>query len=247
MSAKIKVKMQECPVSEDSLSISYCNSANFRATKKSRISSSFIRTSSSTMISNSSIHKIRSEDNFNECTEASENSSVNEISSSCKSLQVAVSKKILSFSIYSSSFPYASEGMLLLRENLEADLEETLLTTTQRFIELINNKIVDSKIHFIKPCHQTSEQSLYILKPMKKKSGKPDMDLPGFDLGKKVGEVNFDAFSVVFSPSCIRKLDDAEKGNNGLSQVIQSKKSFKKGRNEINERSSGCCQGCVIY
>lgn len=249
MSTRTITKLDECPGSEESLSIVYCKSTTLLETKKSRLSSSFIRTLSSTMISNSSNQKKRNSDNFNVCVEAPENSSVSE-SSYTKTSKMAESKRILSFSIYSSNFLYPIDGkenVLMLRENLEASLNETLLTVTQRFLELVNIKLNDSKIAFIKPTIETSLSSLYILKPMKKKSGKPDMDLPGFELGEKVGEINYDAFSIVFSSICVKKHEETEE-HKPLDQVIcQPRKSFVKSRNEINEKSGGCCQSCVVF
>lgn len=246
MSIQANTKIDECPASEDSLSIVYCKSTTLLETKKSRLSSSLIRTLSSTMISSSS-NQMRSVDNFNVCMEAPENSSVSE-SNYSKTKSVAESLRVLSFSIYSNTFPNSidtKEKVFLLRENLEASSNETLLSLTQRFLQLINSKIRNSKIAFIIPSDDETLSSLYTLKPMKKKSGKPDMDLPGFEMGEKVGKVNFDAFSIVFSSSCIKKLmiDDESKHS---YQVIQPN-NVNKGHIEISRNPSGCCQSCLVF
>lgn len=233
MSTKSKDR-KEVGFVDFSHNIKYCKSTSFLDNKKSRISASFLKTGSSTIISNTSYSKRRPDES---CLLASHPLHIDEFDSeesgSPNKLLKADENKVISFSICINETLYKTEENLplLIRSTIDVSINETLLNVTRRFIEYVNKQIDSKGLCLNLPSNETLEPNDLIVKPMKKKSGKPDMDLPGFELEKRIGEVNYDAFSIVYNKSCLQpktnKFSNHEKQELVQTQAMSKSLSLK--------------------
>jgi hypothetical protein len=260
-----------------------CKSTTYLESRRSRITKSFIKTNYSTMISSRSDDKVLNEDLFvktndrkiNLITEFDdEDESEDSISSDQESYQA---KKMITFSVYIGKANGRTNDMpLVIKETLEADINDFLHVLLVLFIQHVNKKLKEHGYQLVIPPNSTSiDEKKYTLKPMKK-SGKPDMDLPGFDLKTKIKDFGVSSFALVYEKSCLYECsqskvpklsntsNDSEKGNShqhfsAKTIDAHTRKVYKEDKiihdiidmsnSSIKKISSNnaCCKQCLIF
>lgn len=258
MSVKTSLKKsrQDIGTNEDLNNFHLSKSTSFIEAKKSRISTSFLKTGNSTMISYSS----------NSNTKKQERATIRQTNeffikeyemedseSSCSNEEVKadypLAKKIITFSAYISNAPWLDPQErgkpLLIKENIETSSNDSLIFITRKFLAIINESIQDKSWQFNIPSEDTSLAAEYTVKPMKKKNGKPDLDLPGFEPDKMINELNHDSFSIVFEHKSIKQARKQIEKQSPLKEVIVSTQ-VPINSTVIKEKKE-CCDHCILF
>jgi hypothetical protein len=221
----------------------FCKSTTYLESRRSRITKSFIKTNSSTVLSNNSEQSVyevfdnsgqelikfnkNQTNGFYKITEfdkEDEDDSEDSLESNKESFSP---KKIITFSIYLNKAKIGNSNMpMIIKETFEADSNEFLHVLLVLFLQMLNKKLKDYGYKFDVPSDSTSiDEKYYMVKPMKK-SGKPDIDLPGFDLKTRLKDFCVSSFSVVFDYSRLNKypvntIDDMKDRSSSMTQKVQ--------------------------
>lgn len=241
-----------------------CKSTTYLENKTSRITKSFIKTNYTTMSSNKSNEKgfKKSEDDSNiQFTNNLITEFFDEENGSIKDDKSDKTSKIITFSLFIEKHPKLMNEKLplLLKESFEINADECLSKAIILFIRIINKSLKDKDLKITVPRQCKIRDLDYQVKPMKK-SGKPDFDLPAFDLNTPIKSFCFNAFSLVFKDSFLSNLS-RESTDTEIKHVkeitiekpalIEKRKESVKvsGNKEIPKKSesSSCCNSCIVF
>ncbi len=257
---------------QDLFSHEKCKSTTYVESKKSRITKSFIRTNYATVVSSSSNINNDEEKYFKDnkktfCTNQQLHiTEFKEEDGSSKDDKIENPNRIITFSICINKHTLVTSDTtpVILKEAFEINTNDTLSKAIIIFFRLLNKTTKDKGYKFIVPKISKITDSEFQVKPMKK-SGKPDFDLPGFDLETPIKNFGFNAFSVVFKEHFVSNaylseifeekiiIPNKEKGfdqnkteqSNVITEVEVNKKKLK--QVSVNKDSSSCCNSCVVF
>ena len=238
-------------------------STTYLENKKSRITKSFIKTNYTTMTSNKSNDKgfKKSEDDSNiHITNNFITEFFDEENGSAKEDKIDRTSKLITFSLFIEKHPKLINEKLpmLLKESFEINADECLSKAIILFIRIINKSLKDKDLKITVPRQCKIKDLEYQVKPMKK-SGKPDFDLPAFDLETPIKSFCFNAFSLVFKDSFLSSLS-RESTDTDLKQIkeviidkpltIEKRISTNENKNKQipkKSESSSCCNSCIVF
>ena len=259
---------------QDLFSIEKCKSTTYVESKKSRITKSFIRTNYATVVSSSS-NLSKADDNYFKdtkktfCANQLHITEFKEEDGSSKDDKIENLNKVITFSVCISNHPLVTtdNSPVILKEVFEINTNDTLSKAIIIFFRLLNKTTKDKGYKFIVPKISKISDCEFQVKPMKK-SGKPDFDLPGFDLETPIKDFGFNAFSVIFKEHFIsnaylseifeekniisnqgkeevKYLDKKKAEESNVITEVEVNKSLK--QICVNKDTSSCCNSCVVF
>lgn len=258
----------------------FCKSTTYLEKRRSRITHSFIKANESTIESSFADkatedfnkylipRKTHSKPNVQiwEKENESDNSEDDSIASENESFH---QKKLVTFSIYlNKKLTGKREVPVMFKESFEVDVTDVLDSLLINFITALNKKLKKYEYMVLVP-EMPIDEKKYVLKPMKK-SGKPDMDLPGFDLKTKLLNFGVSSFSLVFHECCLvdTQMQDESFDENfrcntmvmkgtdkmdlhddlrKISETVKENEESKKIEKKVIQKETSCCNKCIIF
>lgn len=253
-----------------------CKSTTYAESKKSRITKSFIKTNYATVVSSGSKGDEKDNRYF-----------IDSKKTFCNNLQTRITEfkdedevskgdavnaiKMISMSLYITKHPLLTkeEMPLLLKQSFEINDNDHLSKAIIIFFRLLNKSLKDKDYKFSIPKITQIKDTVFKVKPMKK-NGKPDCDLPAFDLETSIRNFGFNSFSLIFNENFIVSSIQTQKEENkeDVTQVLNNRNSISKDseknitldslekkekKNKIvapislKEKESHCCNSCLVF
>jgi len=221
----------------DSMQPDKSKSTTYIENKVSRITKSFITSTYSTSSTINNTHDLRyggtflKKDNFfnstftkNHITEFNDEDSISSKADKDNSQMITFSMLINKHSLLTKdSLP------LILKESFEISSCEKLKKAIILFIRIANKSLKDKGVKLVIPKLNMLNNNDFQVKPMKK-SGKPDFDLPAFDIESAIKCICSSCFALVFKESYLIGINN---GNQSQSEFDSSKSEVKKSRDSI--------------
>ncbi len=251
-----------------------CKSTTYAESKTSRITKSFIKTNYATVVSSSSNKKNEQDNKYfldskrTFCNNQTHIAEFKDEDESNKGDAVVNANKMISMSLFITKHPLITKEVLplLLKESFEIDANDNLCKAIIIFFRLLNKSHKDKEYKFSIPKIRQITDNDFRVKPMKK-SGKPDFDLPAFDLGTAIKNIRFNSFSLIFNESYLvssvsthQNEESKEENNqiftsrNSLSKDSQNNKTITSGKSKkkvapisLKVKESHCCNSCLVF
>lgn len=229
----------------DNLQADKSKSTTFIENKISKITKSFITSSHSTSTNVSHTndsYNLRYGGTFlkrdylfkstftkNHITEFNEEESLSSKDDKDHHQMITFSMTITKHSLLSNEFT-----PMTFKESFEVSSCEKLKKAIVLFMRIVNKTIKDKGVKLVIPKMNMLNNNEFQVKPMKK-SGKPDFDLPAFDIELPIRNICSSCFALVFKEKYLMTI-----GNHNEQSQSQSEYDSSKSRSEIRKSKGEC-------